>query len=450
MINEILKNEEGKTLEFKENLLSIQGILKTIVAFANTSGGIIVIGVEDKTKKIVGVSNPLAEEERLTNAISDSIAPLIIPDIELHTYRKKQLLVIHVHHIAGPFYLKSVGPEKGVYIRLGSTNRVVNEEMLHALKDYSRNIVYDEIPNTQSTPDDLDWDVIDELFKQANKKVTNKSAHSIGLLTDHGSKEFPTHGAVILFGINRLKNFPDALIRCVRFIGDHKEILDQITIDTYLPLAIEEAIKFVRRNTSMRGVLKDGLAREDIPQYPPIAIREALINAVVHADYTLKGMNITVALYDDRIEITNPGMLPFGFTIEKALAGYSRVRNRVIAKVFHHLNWIEQWGIGIGRILHECELRGLKQPLFQELDDRFRVTIYAGPNRKQNVHEWVDELVAYLKKKKKISTKYAATLWNVSERTARIRLAELVRQGLLTRIGSSLRDPLSCYVLCND
>lgn len=448
MIKDVLKNNEGKTVEFKENLLSMHGIIKTIIAFANTSGGKIVIGVEGKTKKIVGVSNPLADEERLTSAISDSIAPLIIPDIEIHTYRKKELIVINVHHIAGPFYLKSVGLEKGAYIRLGSTNRVVNEEMLYSLKDYSRNIVYDEIANTQSTPDDLDWDVVEDLFKQANKKVTNTSAHSIGLLTELGSKEYPTHGAVILFGINRLKNFPDALIRCVRFIGDRKEILDQITIDAYLPLAIEEAIKFVRRNTSMRGILKEGLAREDIPQYPPIAIREALINAVVHADYALKGMNISVALFDDRIEITNPGMLPFGFTLEKALAGYSRVRNRVIAKVFHHLKWIEQWGVGIGRILHECELRGLKEPLFQELDDRFRVTIYAGPKGKQKATLWVGELTAYLNKKKSITTKYAAALWNVSERTARIRLARLVDRGVLYREGSSLRDPLSCYMLC--
>jgi predicted HTH transcriptional regulator len=382
MIRELLNRNESKTLEFKENVLSLQSIMKTIVAFANTSGGIIVIGIEDKTKKIVGLHNPLADEERLTNAIHDSIAPHLMPDIEIHAYRKKELIVIHVPHVAGPFYLKSAGLEKGTYIRLGSTNRIVNDEMLHALKDYSRNIVYDETAHTQSHPDDLDWNIIEDLFKRAGKKVTYNSAHSIGLLTTLGNKEYPSQGAVILFGINRLKKFPDAIIRCVRFIGNNKEILDRLDIETYLPLAIEEALLFIRRNTRMRGVLEEwNLARKDIPEYPPIALREALINAVVHADYTMKGSSISIAIFDDRIEITNPGILPFGFTLERALAGSSRIRNRVIAKVFHHLQWIEQWGVGISRIFQECASLGLKEPLFQELDDRFRVTLYAASEK---------------------------------------------------------------------
>ena len=294
--------------------------------------------------------------------------------------------------------------------------------------------------------DHPDWEEIIEAFRKANRKIPTEIAAELKLLNN--SKKAAPQNAAIALGLNRLKKFPDAMIRCVRFIGAHKEILDQMNIETYLPLAIEEAIQFVRRNTRMRGILKEGsLAREDIPEYPPVAIREALINAVVHADYTVKGIHITLAIFDDRIEITNPGILPFGFTLEKALAGSSRVRNRVIAKVFHHLNWIEQWGVGIGRILHECALRGLKEPLFQELDDRFRVTIYSEQKHKPLIPIWQEELHAYLRKKKSITTKYAASLWKVSERTARIRLAQLVDRGILHRNGTSLRDPFSSYVL---
>src|SRR4029077_12873475 len=95
-IQDLLDSPEGKTLEFKENSKSLPGIVKTVVAFANTAGGIIVIGVEDRTKKVVGIENALAEEERLVSTIYDSIAPTIIPDIDIINYRKKQLIIIRI------------------------------------------------------------------------------------------------------------------------------------------------------------------------------------------------------------------------------------------------------------------------------------------------------------------------------------------------------------------
>ena len=119
MIEEILKSNEGKTLEFKESLQSIQGILKSIIAFANTAGGTIVIGVEDRTKKIVGVYDPLAEEERLSNMIYDSITPQLMTEIEIHNYRNKDLIIINVPHSVGPCYLKSAGIEKSTYVSIG-------------------------------------------------------------------------------------------------------------------------------------------------------------------------------------------------------------------------------------------------------------------------------------------------------------------------------------------
>ena len=108
----LIAENESKILDFKESAQSLSGIIKTVVAFANTAGGTIVIGVEDRTKKIVGVLRSLDEEERLVSAISDSIAPFLIPNIEIQTYRKKELILIHVPHLAGPFYVKSMGSDK--------------------------------------------------------------------------------------------------------------------------------------------------------------------------------------------------------------------------------------------------------------------------------------------------------------------------------------------------
>lgn len=449
MIEELLKLNEGKTLEFKENLKSLQNIVKTVIAFANTAGGHIIIGVEDKSKKIVGITNPLAEEERLASTINDSISPTIMPDIEIHSYRNKELIVITIPHGTGPFHLKVAGIEKGTYIRLGSTNRLADQEALQTLKNFSRNLFFDELPCPQSKVSDLDWEVIKELFLRVQKKVSQQNAQNIGLITQQATKIIPSHGGIILFGKNRSTLFPEAIIRCARFLGtDKTKILDQADIETYLPLGIEEAIKFVRRNSRTEAKIKN-LARMDIPQYPPAAIRETLMNAVVHSDYTIKGIFISVAIFDDRLEITNPGTLPFGQTVAKILAGTSRIRNRVLAKVFYHLKWIEQWGSGIGRIIKECTDAGLHTPLFEELDNQFRVTLYATKKHAAILAPWETKLVNYLKKNSSIGTKSAAELWQVTQRTSRNRLVKLVEKGIIVRQGTSLQDPYGCYVLSN-
>jgi len=446
-VEEILKGNEGKTLEFKENLQSLSGIIKTIIAFANTAGGVLVIGVEDKNKKIIGVSNPLEQEERLASVINDSIAPLLMPDIEIQTYRNKELIVINVPHVTGPCYLKSAGIEKGTYIRLGSTNRVVDSETLQSLKNFAKNVYFDELAYVQGKTSDLDWDCIKKLFQRVDKKITMSNAQSIGLITQQGVKEYPTYGGIILFGFNRRMLFPEAIIRCARFLGDDKNtIIDHADIEIYLPLALEEAIKFVQRNTSLSAEIK-GLTRKDISEYPLIALREAIVNAIVHADYSMKGVYISIAIFDDRIEITNPGGLPFGFTIEKALAGSSRIRNRVIAKVFYHMKWIEQWGSGLHRIMKECAQRGLEKPKFEELNNQFRVTLYGKKKKKTLLEAWQKELIAYLRKKEKIGTKEAAILWNVTARTARSRLIKLIDAGIVGKTGTSLKDPHSHYIL---
>jgi len=446
-MEEILKGNEGKTLEFKESLQSLTGIIKTIIAFANTAGGMIVIGVEDKNKRIIGVNNPLAEEERLASVINDSIVPLLMPDIEIRTYRNKELIVINVPHVTGPCYLKSAGLEKGTYIRLGSTNRVVDSETLQALKNFARNVYFDELAYVQGKVSDLDWDYIKILFQSIHKKITVNNAESLGLITKQGTKEYPTYGGIILFGYKRLSLFPEAIIRCARFLGDDKTtILDRIDIELYLPIALEETIKFIQRNTRLSSEIKE-LARKDVPEYPLVALREVIINAIVHADYSMKGVYISVAIFDDRIEITNPGGLPFGFTMEKALAGSSRIRNRVIAKVFYHMKWIEQWGSGLHRIMKECEQRGLEKPKFEELNNQFRVTLYGKKKSKVILESWQKELISYLKKKEKISTKGAALLWKVTVRTARTRLIKLIDAGFIKKTGTSLKDPYGDYIL---
>ncbi|HEY4831496.1 MAG TPA: ATP-binding protein [Waddliaceae bacterium] len=444
MIEEYLSQNESKTLEFKENAKTLAGIVKTVIAFANTSGGILLIGVKDKTKEILGMLDSLQEEERIANAINDGIAPLIIPDIEIHTYRNRELIVIRVPHAAGPFYLKAEGEKRGVYIRFGSTNRIADDEMLRSLKLFSENRSYDELPSPKGI---LDEKAIEKAFTVVRKHPTKKHLEALNVLTEHLGKSITTNGGALLFGLNRVALYPDALIRCARFKGLTKEkIIDNVEITSSLPLAVEETITFIEKNTRTESVI-GRVHRKDIPDYPPFTLREAVINAILHSDYSIKGCHIQIAIFDDRIEFTNPGGLPFGQTIQKALQGFSKLRNRVIGRVFKELKLIEQWGSGLQRILAVCAQEGLDSPLIEEHNNQFRLTLYGKRSQPRQLLIWEDMLIMYLVEKQSITTKDAAKIWKVSDRTARTRLRKMIESGRLQRIATSEKDPFAIFII---
>ena len=269
----------------------------------------------------------------------------------------------------------------------------------------------------------------------------------LGIYTDHFGKQVPTIGGILLFGKNRQENLPDAIVRLACFQGKTKEkIIDSIEITSALPFAITEGIQFIERHISREAKIGK-IFRKDIPQYPSFAIREALINAIVHTDYSIKGCHIQVAIFSDRIEITNPGGLPFGQTLKKALSGYSRLRNRVIGRVFRELKLIEQWGSGLQRIIETCKKMGLQDPLFEEEYNQFRITLFSLKKRKILLNAWEKKLIKYLQVKESIKSHEAAKLWKISDRSARTRLKKMIENGIIMRISTSEKDPHSIFVL---
>jgi len=443
----ILSQNEGKTLEFKENISFPENILKTAVAFANTAGGKIVIGVENHPKAIVGLENIQQEEERLANIISDSIAPQLIPDIQIIPWRNTHLIIAEIHFDPKPYYLKSQGPDNGVYIRHGSTNRKATPELIKEIQLLARNTSFDEQPCLAMNSATVDFRVVAELFEKKGKLFPDTKLRSLKLLLNYQGTEIPSNGFVLLFGKNRTEIFPDAIIRCARFKGiTRTSIIDQIEIDTNLPSAVDQIISFVERNIRT-GIEIGRTSHKEIPEYPAEVIREAVINSVVHTDYSIQGATIQVAIFDNRIEVTNPGELPFGLTLEEAISGISRLRNLVIGRVFKELGLIEQWGSGLGRMIEVCEEAGLRPPEFMELTDSFRVTIFNEPIITLFPEEWESVIVKYLREHGKISTKEANVLWQVAYRTTRYRLASLVNRNVLAEIGKGLNDPKRYYVL---
>jgi predicted HTH transcriptional regulator len=447
MIEELLQQEEGKTLEFKENSKSLDRIIHTIIAFANTAGGKVVIGIKDKTKEIVGLKDPVEEEMRLANAIADSIEPLFNPDIHVVSWRNKEFLLIQVPHSVGPYYAKSKGLKKGTYIRLGSTNRVADAAILAELERLGENECFDEVPATGCSIQDLDLDTIKACFKKVGKKFEESTALSFHLYLKKQSKLIPSKGAVLLFGKNRKEIFPHATIRCVRFSGITKdEVLDHQDIDDYLPLALDKILTFVSRNTRLRAEIGPSI-RKNIAEYPPVVVKEAIMNALIHTDYSAAGSQTQVAIFDDRIEITNPGALPFGLNLQDALQGVSQLRNRVIGRCFRELELIELWGSGLKRMISQCQKLGIAIPRFEELGHFFRVTLFNRREATVIIHGWRKDIMELIVKRKEVSTKDAATFWKITDRSARVRLKKMVGEGLISEISTHAFDPQKKFIL---
>jgi ATP-dependent DNA helicase RecG len=447
MLKELLEKEESKTLEFKESTQSLQKIVQTTIAFANTAGGTLVIGIQDKSKKVVGLTNILHDEEKVANAISDSIAPLLIPTIYKYTYRGKDVLIINVAHSFEPYYLKSAGIEKGVYMRLGSTNRLADEHAIQEIIRLRAHKYFDEQINTRCPLNQIQFNLIQELFQNESKKFTDKTAQSLGLTVHHQGKDFPSNGSVLLFADDHRRYFPDAIIRLGRFLGtDKTNVLDHQDLEVPLAIALDHILIFIRRHTSMAAHFT-ATKRIDIPQYPTLVIREAIINALFHTDYSIPGASITVAIFDDRIEITNPGTLPYGLSLEAALSGVSQVRNRVIGRIFRELNLVEQWGSGLSRMISICAKTGIATPKFEEKGNFFRVTLYHAPIKKPAAKLWYKPIVRYVQKHQQISAKQAQKLWKVTARTTTTRLKELCRNKILIELSSSPYDPYKLFGL---
>lgn len=460
-IEELLTHDEGKTLEFKENTKPLAKIIQTIVAFANTAGGTLVIGVRNRSKEIVGLSSALDEEERLASSIADAIAPGLFPNIYAATYRNKELLIIDVAWSSGigPCYVRTEGKESGSYIRLGSTNRRADSATIVSIERLRENKYFDEMPAFDAHWNDLDGELAAALF--SGRRWSLEKALAMKLMIDHQRIPVASLGGILLLGIEktRQRTFPDALVRCGRFKGKTKSIIiDEVRIASPLPTAVKHILQFIERHTSVAIEIK-GLEHRQVREYPMSAVREAVVNAVVHADYSVAGASIEVCIFDDRIEITNSGALPFGLTLEAALNGRSRLRNPVIGRFFREIGFIEAWGSGLRRMIDTCETAGLQAPHFLEEGAYFSVKLFNAhqpskviakmATRYERRLAWVDTLLYYLKEHRTIAPKEAKTLWNITARATSSRLKRLCSQGLIVEIGTSPFDPYKKFSLKN-
>ena len=213
ILTDLLARPEGKTLEFKRDLSSPDGVLRTLAAFANTGGGTVLIGVEDTTRHVRGVADPLTQEERLANLVSDLIAPRLIPEIELLRWRGTHVLAVQVYPSAArPHHLRREGEDNGTYVRIGSTNRRADTALIAEMRRYARAESYDEQPVPELGPQAIDFRAACECFA-AVRKLARRDLETLRLVTTHQGRRVPTVGGVLLFGHDRGRQFPEAWIQ---------------------------------------------------------------------------------------------------------------------------------------------------------------------------------------------------------------------------------------------
>ena len=444
-LHELLTRPEGKTLEFKRELSSAERVLSTVIAFANTAGGVVLFGVEDQSRHVIGIPDPLDLEARLANLISDGIRPRVAPDIEVIPWRKTHVVAVRIHPSPSrPHYLKASGLESGVYVRVGGTNRRADHAMLDELRRLAHRETFDEQPMMDIYSEALDFRAASEYFSPL-RVMTERDWRTLGMVVEYQGHLRPTTGGMLLFGTERERWFPDAYLQAGCFRGmDRVAILDNIEIHQFLPQLVEEGMAFVRKHEQQRIDIREARHQERW-SIPMIAVREAIINAVVHADYAQRGAPIRLSLFDDRLEVENPGLLPFGLTVEDMLQGVSKLRNRVIGRVFKELGLIEQWGSGIGRILAACQEAGLPSPRFEEISWHFRVTLYKQRSTETALDAVNEAILRVLQDNAGQTTADIAHVVQLSPRAIRARLASLVTRGLIVAIGSGPRDPRRKY-----
>ncbi len=229
---------------------------------------------------------------------------------------------------------------------------MASTEILHEIERKKLNISFDFLPAYDVEAEKLDLTMFAKEFQKTTGKKVNKVAYEkLGLIKKEGATYFATN-AGILFSNNEIKKsfFPYSKIECARFKGQKTDIIiDSKTIDDSICLQAEKVIDFIERHIN-KGSKIGKVYREDKWEYPISAVREIIINAIVHRDYSLSGKDIKVAIFDDMLEVTSPGTIPPSIDLNDLSTGQSEIRNKTIAPIFKELKLIEQWGTGFQKL----------------------------------------------------------------------------------------------------
>lgn len=371
---------EGPRVEFKEQFTT--AIDREMVALANTGGGSILIGVADDSS-IVGLKEvPQRLEERVMGLCRTNIQPSLTPTVEVIPFSDGTVVDVRV-----PEGQQKPYTANGIcYVRAGSTTRRARPEELRSLSFEAEYTRFERTMVTGFAFEDLNLARLRDYVERRAPGSTHVNglrlsdvAVSWGLAVRKGEAILPTVAGVMLFGTYPQRLFPHWGIGAVRLAGSELDdpILDRADLEGTAEQLVDAALAFVRRNVRVAAIFpQDETNRRDLPEYPLAAVREVVTNAVVHRDYS-RGGRVMIRLFEDRLEIQNPGGLPDGLTLAEVAerGGFSYPRNPILARVMRDWGRMEEIGRGLLRVRREIKSLGCEPPVFESDHHEFRVLL---------------------------------------------------------------------------
>ncbi|MBL7183562.1 MAG: putative DNA binding domain-containing protein [Anaerolineae bacterium] len=344
VLNDMCRDERQK-VEFKEGFIKTGELAERIMAFANADGGIIYLGIAEGPPP-----HPSGKIWQVTKDHYDNI----------HNGR--------------------------ILIRRGSENvALLGDALRQALLERGQPS-FDDRPVWEASLDDLDPTRVEWYLKRAAQERNipvdlslplEQNLVRLGAVIRDEQRTVPRVAGLLLFGKEPQRFVPQSVVRLARFQGKQPlNFIDRLDCTGTLPEMIDEAERFVKRNTRVAAKIT-GFERREITEYPYPAIREAIANAVAHRDYWRKDVEVRVSIFADRIEVQSPGRLPAPLTLDTLGEDYA-LRNRLIAQLLFNIRYIEAWNTGIRRMRRWMKQHGLQEPVFQEIGRSFRATFY-GP-----------------------------------------------------------------------
>jgi len=369
---ELIDQGESGSLEFKEEQVRPESLAREMVAFANTLGGIILIGVADDGV-ITGISKAAEIEQRVINVARHSVMPALCPTVESVVLEGKSVCVITV----GKGTAKPYQTLEGKFLlRVGSTNRQATKEELSRLFQAAGLVHFDISPVEGTGFDDLDparlqdyWQSCYQIpYGDLERDEQFNILRNTDILAPLENQWVASVGGLLLFGRQPQRRLPHSAISFAVFDGDDitDELLDKKELTGTLPELIDQGGALIRLFLPRPSIV-NGLRREEQEKIPPKVIREALVNAVCHRDYSLVSRKIQVFVYRNRVEIRSPGPLPNTLTLEKIRYGNSATRNFFLLKYLDNLRYVDGLGRGIPMILREIGERAQ----FEEIGELF-------------------------------------------------------------------------------
>ena len=417
---------ESKTIEFKREYT--ENLKYEVIAFANTDGGTIYIGIEDDGT-VIGIENTDKTMLSITNMIRDSIHPDVTLFTDVNTVDIEEKTVIRIDILRGterPYYIKGKGirPE-GIYVRQGASSVPASHAaIVKMIKETSSDNFEEAISIEQA----LSFSKADEAFRNHSINFDDNNKRTLGLIRHDG---LYTNLALLLSD-----QCPHS-IKAARFQGTDKAIFtDRVEISGSVFQQMDEAYEYLQKNNRVSSEFK-GLERVDHLDYPEEALREALVNSVVHREYAIPGP-VLISIFDDRIEITALGGLTKELSLDDIMLGVSVLRNKKLGDIFYRLKLIEAYGTGIEKIMRSYD-NCSEKPKIDISDNAFKITL---PN--QNYHknttnprkeiDYREQTIMDLfKEKETIARKDIQEALDVSQATAILLARDLVEKDILLK-----------------